>query len=85
MHENPDRIHELVHLYGDGAFNRRELVARGGFVAMAPELLSRQGGVQSFAEPMQQTAAYNQTTPVLTELLARQKRFGFSVSEGLRE
>ncbi|MCA2969261.1 MAG: hypothetical protein INH43_12150 [Acidobacteriaceae bacterium] len=52
---------------------------------MAPELLSRQGGVQAFAEPMQQTAAYNQTTPVLTELLARQKRFGFSVSEGLRE
>ena len=165
MHENTDPIHELVHLYVDGAFNRRELVtrvtrllgssaaavaalsglaelkaqgpaacpagvrvpvdapdivardiefagaespiyahfahplnmggtgggtggapqpgliiihenrglvehikdvcrraARAGFVAIAPDLLSRQGGVQAFAEPTQQTAAYNRTT-----------------------
>jgi carboxymethylenebutenolidase len=36
--------------------------ARAGFVAIAPDLLSRQGGVQAFAEPTQQTAAYNRTT-----------------------
>ncbi|MFN9262068.1 MAG: dienelactone hydrolase family protein [Acidobacteriota bacterium] len=157
MHESKDPIEELVHLYVDGAFNRRELVARvtrmlgspaaavaalsglaeleaqgpgacpagvrvpvdapdivardiefagaespiyahfahprnmegpqpglivihenrglvehikdvcrraarAGFVAIAPDLLSRQGGVQAFAEPTQQTAAYNRTT-----------------------
>jgi dienelactone hydrolase len=31
-------------------------------VAIAPDLLSRQGGVQAFAEPTQQTAACNRTT-----------------------
>lgn len=157
MHENNDPLHELVHLYVDGAFNRRELVARvtkmlgspaaalvalggfselqaqapsacpagirvpldapdivardiefagenspiyahfahprnmegpqpgliiihenrglvdhikdvcrraarAGFVAIAPDLLSRQGGVQAFPEPTQQTAAYGRTT-----------------------
>jgi len=157
VHDNNDPIHELVHLYVDGAFNRRELVARvtkmlgspaaalvalggfaelqaqgpsacpagvrvpidapdivaqdiefagpesrifahfahprnmdgpqpglivihenrglvehikdvcrraarAGFVAIAPDLLSRQGGVQAFPEPTQQTAAYGRTT-----------------------
>ncbi|MBM3788629.1 MAG: dienelactone hydrolase family protein, partial [Acidobacteria bacterium] len=37
-------------------------VARAGFVAVAPDLLSRQGGVQAFPEPAQQTAAYGRTT-----------------------
>jgi carboxymethylenebutenolidase len=37
--------------------------ARAGFVAIAPDLLSRQGGVQAFPEPTQQTAAYGRTTP----------------------
>jgi len=36
--------------------------ARAGFVAIAPDLLSRQGGVQAFPEPTQQTAAYGRTT-----------------------
>ena len=36
-------------------------VARAGFVAVAPDLLSRQGGIQSFPEATQQTAAYNRT------------------------
>lgn len=36
--------------------------ARTGFVAIAPDLLSRQGGVHAFPEPKQQTAAYNRTT-----------------------
>ena len=36
--------------------------ARAGFIAIAPDLLSRQGGVQEFPEPMQQTAAYGRTT-----------------------
>src|SRR5260221_8432737 len=36
--------------------------ARAGFVAVAPDLLSRQGGVQNFPDPTQQTAAYNLTT-----------------------
>jgi carboxymethylenebutenolidase len=38
-------------------------VARAGYVAVAVDLLSRQGGVGQFAEPTQQTAAYNRTTP----------------------
>jgi carboxymethylenebutenolidase len=37
-------------------------VARAGFAAIAPDLLSRQGGVQQFPEPTQQTAAYGRTT-----------------------
>ncbi len=37
-------------------------MARAGFAAIAPDLLSRQGGVQAFPEPTQQTAAYNRTT-----------------------
>ncbi len=36
--------------------------ARAGFVAIAPDLLSRQGGIQAFPEPTQQTAAYGRTT-----------------------
>ena len=36
-------------------------VARAGFVAIAPDLLSRQGGVQNFTEPTQQTQAYGRT------------------------
>jgi carboxymethylenebutenolidase len=36
--------------------------ARAGFVAIAPDLLSRQGGVQNFPEPTQQTQAYGRTT-----------------------
>lgn len=35
---------------------------RAGVVAIAPDLLSRQGGVQAFAEPTQRTAAYNRMT-----------------------
>jgi carboxymethylenebutenolidase len=149
MYQNQDPIHELVHLYVDGAFNRRELVrrvaqktgglaaalaalsgfdelkaqsapacpdgvrvpadapdidarditfvsehgvlmyahlatpraagrypgllvvhikdvtrraARAGFIALGVDLLSRQGGVHTFPEPTQQTAAYNRTT-----------------------
>lgn len=38
--------------------------ARAGFVAIAPDLLSRQGGVQAFPEPTQQTAAYGRTTVI---------------------
>ncbi|MFN0107030.1 MAG: dienelactone hydrolase family protein [Bryobacteraceae bacterium] len=37
-------------------------VARAGFAAIAPDLLSRQGGVQMFPEPTQQTQAYGRTT-----------------------
>jgi carboxymethylenebutenolidase len=37
-------------------------MARAGFAAIAPDLLSRQGGVQAFPEPTQQTAAYGRTT-----------------------
>ncbi len=36
--------------------------ARAGFVAVGVDLLSRQGGVQAFPEPTQQTAAYGRTT-----------------------
>jgi carboxymethylenebutenolidase len=36
--------------------------ARAGFVAISVDLLSRQGGVQAFPDPAQQTAAYNRTT-----------------------
>jgi len=39
-------------------------VARAGFVAIAPDLLSRQGGIAQFPEPTQQTQAYNRSTPV---------------------
>lgn len=38
-------------------------IARAGFVAIAPDLLSRQGGVQQFPDATQQTAAYGRTTP----------------------
>jgi len=37
--------------------------ARAGFAAIAPDLLSRQGGIQQFPEPAQQTQAYNRTDP----------------------
>ena len=37
--------------------------ARAGYVALSVDLLSRQGGVQNFPEPMMQTQAYNRTTP----------------------
>jgi carboxymethylenebutenolidase len=37
--------------------------ARAGFVAVAPDLLSRQGGVAAFPDPQQQQQAYNRTTP----------------------
>ncbi|MBL8242304.1 MAG: dienelactone hydrolase family protein [Bryobacterales bacterium] len=36
-------------------------MARAGFAAIAPDLLSRQGGVQAFPEPTQQTQAYGRT------------------------
>ncbi|MCC6587761.1 MAG: dienelactone hydrolase family protein [Bryobacterales bacterium] len=36
-------------------------VARAGYVAISVDLLSRQGGVQAFPEPTQQTAAYGRT------------------------
>jgi carboxymethylenebutenolidase len=39
-------------------------VARAGFVGLAVDLLSRQGGVAQFPEPMQQTQAYGRTTPL---------------------
>jgi carboxymethylenebutenolidase len=38
-------------------------VARAGFVALAPDLLSRQGGVGMFPDPQQQQQAYNRTLP----------------------
>jgi carboxymethylenebutenolidase len=38
--------------------------ARAGFAAIAPDLLSRQGGVGQFTEPQQQTAAYGRTNQV---------------------
>jgi carboxymethylenebutenolidase len=38
-------------------------VARAGFVALAPDLLSRQGGVAMFPDPQQQQQAYNRTLP----------------------
>ncbi|HEU0122178.1 MAG TPA: dienelactone hydrolase family protein [Bryobacteraceae bacterium] len=38
-------------------------VARAGFAAIAPDLLSRQGGVGQFPEAQQQTAAYGRTVP----------------------
>jgi carboxymethylenebutenolidase len=37
-------------------------MARAGFVAIAPDLLSRQGGIAQFPDPQQQTAAYGRTT-----------------------
>jgi carboxymethylenebutenolidase len=37
-------------------------VARAGFVALAPDLLSRQGGTASFSDPTQLAAAYGRTT-----------------------
>jgi len=36
--------------------------ARGGFVSLGVDLLSRQGGVQQFPDAMSQTTAYSQTT-----------------------
>ncbi|MBI2685501.1 MAG: dienelactone hydrolase family protein [Acidobacteria bacterium] len=38
--------------------------ARAGFAAIAPDLLSRQGGVQQFPDAQQQTAAYGRTNPL---------------------
>jgi carboxymethylenebutenolidase len=40
--------------------NRR--IARAGFVGLAVDLLSRQGGTHSFADPAQQAAAYRNVT-----------------------
>jgi len=37
-------------------------VARAGFVGLAPDLLSRQGGTQQFTDATAQAAAYNRTT-----------------------
>ena len=37
-------------------------MARAGFVALAPDLLSRQGGTQQFTDPTAQAAAYARTT-----------------------
>lgn len=37
-------------------------VARAGFVGLAPDLLSRQGGTQQFPDATSQAAAYNRTT-----------------------
>lgn len=39
-------------------------VASAGFVGVAVDLLSRQGGVGQFPEPTQQTQAYGRTTPL---------------------
>src|SRR3954468_12381443 len=36
--------------------------ARAGFLAIAPDLLSRQGGTAQFTDPTTQAAAYNRTT-----------------------
>jgi carboxymethylenebutenolidase len=36
--------------------------ARAGFVALGPDLLSRQGGTAQFTDPTSQTAAYGRTT-----------------------
>lgn len=36
--------------------------AKAGFAALSVDLLSRQGGVQAFPDPTQQTAAYGRTT-----------------------
>jgi carboxymethylenebutenolidase len=41
--------------------NRR--VAKAGYVAVAVDLLSRQGGSSQFTDPVQATAAYNRTQP----------------------
>ena len=38
--------------------------ARAGFVAVAPDLLSRQGGVGQFPDPAQRTQAYGRTLPL---------------------
>jgi len=47
-------------------------VARAGFLGLAPDLLSRQGGSAQFTEPAQQSAAYGRTTLFerLTDLYA---------------
>ena len=37
-------------------------VARAGFVGLAPDLLSRQGGTAQFTDPTSQAAAYSRTT-----------------------
>jgi carboxymethylenebutenolidase len=36
-------------------------VARAGFIGVAPDLLSRQGGTSQFTDPQQQSAAYGRT------------------------
>jgi carboxymethylenebutenolidase len=38
--------------------------ARAGFAAIAPDLLSRQGGAGSFADAAQRSAAYGRTQPI---------------------
>ena len=38
--------------------------ARAGFAAIAPDLLSRQGGIQAFPEATQQTQAYGRTNQI---------------------
>lgn len=38
-------------------------VARAGFLGVAVDLLSRQGGIRQFPDAAQQSAAYNRTTP----------------------
>lgn len=47
-------------------------VARAGFIGLAPDLLSRQGGTQQFTDPAAQAAAYSRTTPAqrLSDLYA---------------
>jgi carboxymethylenebutenolidase len=55
----------LVHENRGLVEHHRDLVrriARAGFVGVAVDLLSRQGGVSQF-EPVQQTQAYGRTTP----------------------
>ena len=52
--------------------------ARAGFVAVAPDLLSRQGGAAQFTDAMMRTAAYGRTLPLerradLTATLAYMK------------
>jgi carboxymethylenebutenolidase len=39
-------------------------IASAGFIGVAVDLLSRQGGVGQFPEPTQQTQAYGRTTPL---------------------
>jgi carboxymethylenebutenolidase len=47
--------------------------ARAGFVSIAPDLLSRQGGIQQFPDPTQQTQAYGRTTVLERRLTTDQQ------------